>query len=155
MIELEIEYHVPAATDDVARFHQAAQWIAQRYRLKGLTASIAIVDDPTIHRLNHKHLDHDWPTDVISFVFDNDAGNVDGEIIASHDTAARMALQAGWTTADELLLYVIHGLLHLAGLNDITPEDRTVMRNAEHDCLVALAVPTAAHHLERWNSISY
>ncbi len=155
MIELEIEYHVPAATDDVARFHQAARWIAQRYRLKGLTASIAVVDDPTIHRLNHKHLDHDWPTDVISFVFDNDAGNVDGEIIASLDTAARMALQAGWPTADELLLYVIHGLLHLAGLNDITPEDRTVMRNAEHDCLVALAVPAAAHHLERWNSISY
>ena len=155
MIELEIEYHVPTAIDDVARFHQAAQWIAQRYRLKGLTASISIVDDPTIHRLNHKHLDHDWPTDVISFVFDNDAGNVDGEIIASLDTAARMALQAGWPTTDELLLYVIHGLLHLAGLNDITPEDRTVMRNAEHDCLVALAVPAAAHHLERWNSISY
>ena len=155
MIELEIEYHVPAAMADDGRYHQAAQWIAERYRLKSLAASISIVDDPAIHRLNREHLDHDWPTDVISFVFENDAGNVDGEIIASRDTAARLALQAGWPTADELLLYVIHGLLHLAGLDDISPEDRLAMRSAEHACLVALAVPAAAHYLERWNSISY
>lgn len=155
MIDLEIEYHVPSATKDDARFHQAAKWIADRFKLKSLTASISIVDDPTIHRLNREHLDHDWPTDVISFVFDNDRGNVDGEIIASIDTAARLAQQAAWPTADELLLYIIHGLLHLAGLDDITPEDRQQMRQTEQDCLLGLNIPAAHNHLARWNSISY
>jgi probable rRNA maturation factor len=155
MIDLEIEYHAASDTDDRARFHRAAEWIQDRFRLTGITASISIVDDQTIHRLNREHLDHDWPTDVISFVFENEAGQVDGEIIASIDTAARVAQQAAWPTEDELLLYVIHGLLHLAGLDDINPEDRVKMRQAERECLIALAVPTAQNYLDRWDSISY
>ena len=155
MIELEIEYHVLSPTDDSARFHQAAEWIANRYKLTSLTASISVVDDSTIHRLNREHLDHDWPTDVISFVFDCEDGRIDGEIIASLDTAARLAQQAAWPTADELLLYIIHGLLHLAGLDDIADEDRQQMRQAERDCLIALAVPAAQKYLDRWDSISY
>ena len=155
MIDLEIEYHAPSDIADDARYHQAVKWIADRFKLKGLTVSISIVDDATIHRLNREHLDHDWATDVISFVFENEDGLIDGEIIASVDTAARLAQQAGWSTADELLLYVIHGLLHLAGLDDVALEDRTAMRSAEYDCLVALAVPAANHYLQRWSSISY
>ena len=155
MIELEIEYHVLSPTDDSDRFHQAAEWIVNRFKLTSLTASISIVDDSTIHRLNREHLDHDWPTDVISFVFDCEDGRIDGEIIASLDTAVRLAQQAAWPTADELLLYIIHGLLHLAGLDDISDEDRQLMRQAERDCLIALAVPAAQKYLDRWDSISY
>lgn len=155
MIDLEIEYHVSTDTDDSARYHRAAEWIVARFKLRSLTASISIVDDPTIHRLNREHLDHDWPTDVISFVFDNEGGEVDGEIIASIDTAARLAQQAAWPAKDELLLYIIHGLLHLAGLDDIAAEDRQKMRQAERDCLLALEVPAAGNYLDRWESISY
>jgi len=155
MIDLEIEYHVSPATVDDARFHQAAQWVLERFQLKSLTVSISIVDDPTIHRLNREHLDHDWPTDVISFVFDSDNGHIDGEIIASLDTAARLAQQAACSTEDELLLYIIHGLLHIAGLDDITPTTRLQMRQTEQACLTALGIPTASTHLERWDSVSY
>ncbi len=155
MIELDIEYHVPSEIDDSPRYHQAAEWVVQKFKLKSLTASISIVDDPTIHRLNREHLDHDWPTDVISFVFESDDGKVDGEIIASADTASRLAQQAEWPTADELLLYIIHGLLHLAGLDDLKDEERQQMRIAERDCLVALAVPAAKNYLDRWDSVSY
>ena len=155
MIDLEVEYHVPAATRDDARFHLAAKWIVDRFQLNSLTASISIVGDPTIHRLNREHLDHDWPTDVISFVFDSTEGNIDGEIIASIDTATRLSQQAGWSAADELLLYIIHGLLHLAGLDDISPDDRLQMRQTERACLLALSVPFAQNHLDRWDRISY
>lgn len=155
MIDLEIEYHASSPVDDSPRFHQAADWIAERFNLNSLTASISIVDDPTIHRLNREHLDHDWPTDVISFVFESENGNIDGEIIASIDTASRLAQQAAWPTADELLLYIIHGLLHLAGLDDINPDDCQQMREYERDCLLALAVRTAENYLDRWDSISY
>jgi len=155
MIDLEIEYHVPSGIDDSARFQRAAEWIADRLKLKSLTASISIVDDSAIHRLNREHLDHDWPTDVISFVFDSEGGRIDGEIIASIDTAARLSQQAAWPTDDELLLYIIHGLLHLAGLDDVDPEDRSKMRLAERDCLLALEVPAAQNYLDRWDSMEY
>ncbi len=155
MIDLEIEYHVAKVVPDDARYRQAAQWVVERFGLGSLTASISIVDDPTIHRLNREHLQHDWPTDVISFVFDSENQNVDGEIIASIDTAARLAQQAAWPVADELLLYIIHGLLHLAGLDDVDAHGRQQMREAEKACLVALEVPAAQQYLDRWDSISY
>jgi probable rRNA maturation factor len=70
---------------------------------------------------------------VLSFVLDSDdeAQSLDGEIITSADYAAREALRYGWTTDDELLLYVIHGCLHLVGHDDHTPEGRAAMRAAE------------------------
>ena len=100
-ITLEIEYHVDTATDDSQRFRQAALWVAERFNISALRASISIVDDDTIQELNRTHLDHDWPTDVISFVIESQqleggGSDVDGEIIASFDTAARLYSQAGW-----------------------------------------------------------
>ncbi len=154
-VSLEVEWHVEGGWDDDVRYQQAALWIAEQYQLSSLSASIAIVDDPTIHRLNREHLQHDWPTDVISFVFEDSDGNVQGEVIASVDTATRLAAAAGWNPADELLLYIVHGMLHLAGLDDISSEDQLEMRTAERDCLLAIGVPLAKHHLERWKDVSY
>lgn len=163
-IDLDIVYHVDlsarcAIVDDRLRFEQAAAWVAERFQLSQLKASVSIVDDPTIHQLNLQHLDHDWPTDVISFVFEQvdraDGICIDGEIIASADTAERLALQAGWRLEDELLLYCIHGLLHLAGLDDLEEEQRQQMRAAEQECLIALGVAGAEQHLLRWDDVSY
>lgn len=155
-IQLEITHQAPAI-DDRARYEQAAAWVAKHYGISSLQVSIAIVDDPTIHKLNREHLAHDWPTDVISFVFevDEEQGRVEGEIIASVDTATRLAVDAHWRPEDELLLYILHGLLHLAGLDDIEPVDQAEMRRAERDCLVALGVLGAERHLDRWHDVSY
>ncbi len=125
---LDVAYHLDLSnesdiTDDSQRFQAAAEWIAHRFSLASLRCSISIVDDETIRQLNRQHLGHDWETDVISFVFESlqqtDGRHVDGELIASLDTARRLSPRAGWNTADELLLYCIHGLLHLAGLDDL------------------------------------
>lgn len=153
--ELEITYQV-AFSDDRIRFQQAAQWIAQRYGFSTLRVSIAIVDDATIHQLNCEYLDHDWPTDVISFIFEVDDVRrcVEGEVIVSADTATRLSRAAGWRPKDELLLYVVHGLLHLAGLDDTTEQEQLAMRAAEQACLVALGVRGANEHLARWNDVS-
>jgi probable rRNA maturation factor len=98
--------------------------------------SIAIVDDPTIHEVNRRHLDHDWPTDVISFILSGpDEEPLSGELIVSAETAARMAERDGvWT---ELVLYVIHGLLHLCGHDDLTEEGAAGMRRREGELLAA------------------
>ncbi len=154
-LRLFVNYQVDSVRDDSLRFRQALAWIAAEYGLVEMEVSIAIVDDATIHALNREHLDHDWPTDVISFVFEQNDEQVEGEIIASADTASRLCQAAGWSTEDELLLYVIHGFLHLAGLDDIEIDDQQEMRRAEHQCLLALNVPGAEEFLNRWDDISY
>ena len=95
--------------------------------------SIAIVDDEKIHELNREYLQHDYETDVLSFVFDSDeaARSLSGEIIVSADTAATMAKEHQVEPLDELLLYVIHGTLHLAGHDDKEESKRLEMRDAE------------------------
>lgn len=153
-IKLEVNNQV-TAPEDRNRFRHAALWVAQQYNIQRFEVSIAIVDDPTIHELNREHLQHDWPTDVISFIFeaDEEAGRVEGEVVVSWDTASRLAEAARWRPEDELLLYVVHGLLHLAGLDDIEPEDEKEMRIAERDCMVALKVPGAESHLDRFDEV--
>jgi probable rRNA maturation factor len=93
--------------------------------------SVAIVDDATMHELNSRYLDHDWPTDVLSFVLEDDGDHLEGEIVVSADTAAASAAEIGWPSAAELLLYVIHGALHLVGYRDKSPAGQREMRAAE------------------------
>ncbi len=154
-LRLAFTYQVNTMRDDSNRFRAAQHWVATQYGYSSMDVSLAIVDDPTIHELNREHLEHDWPTDVITFVFEQSDDHVEGEIIASADTAARLSQSAGWTPEDELLLYVIHGLLHLAGLDDVEPEDQQKMRHAEYRCLLHLQVPGAEDFLDRWEGVSY
>ena len=100
-------------------------------RIHEADVSVVIVHDQMIHRLNRRFLGHDEPTDVITFSLNDDGGSLDGEIVVSADTAARAAAEFGWTMADELLLYVVHGALHLAGYDDLAPAARRKMRSRE------------------------
>ena len=97
--------------------------------------SVAIVDDATLHQLNREFLDHDYPTDVISFVLDREENALFGEIIASADYAAAEAVRHNWPAEDELLLYLAHGALHLVGYDDTSPEAALLMRAREREVL--------------------
>ncbi len=100
--------------------------------------SIAVVDDPTIHQLNQKYLQHDYATDVLSFLLDCDDHRLEGEVIVSAETAERQAGNYGWSPQRELLLYLIHGTLHLVGFDDHTEADRAAMRAQEQHYLESL-----------------
>ena len=102
--------------------------------------SIAVVDDETMHRLNLQYLQHDYPTDVLSFVLEDDARRFEGEIIISADYAAREAQTFGWSAQDEMLLYAIHGTLHLAGYDDLEPELKSEMRSKEREYLATFGL---------------
>ena len=106
--------------------------------------SLAVVDDETIHELNRRHLDHDWPTDVLSFVLEDDGDHLEGEVIISADTAAAAADELGCSAADEQLLYVIHGMLHLVGYDDKSDADAQEMRAAEARYLQQFGVESVA-----------
>ena len=83
------------------------------------------------------HLQHDYPTDVLSFVFSQERGFLEGEIVASADYAASEALLHGWERENELLLYVVHGALHLAGFDDTSPQLAQTMQAMERQVLAA------------------
>lgn len=93
--------------------------------------SVAIVDDPAIHQLNRQYLQHDYPTDVLSFLLSEPGEPLEGEIIISADTAANRAAEFQNTPLAELLLYAVHGTLHLCGYDDHEPEDEQMMRAKE------------------------
>jgi len=93
--------------------------------------SVAIVDDATIHAVNREFLAHDYATDVLSFVLNVPDEPLEGEIVASAETALATARQLGEDSAQELLLYVIHGALHLAGYDDVDRTSRAAMRQRE------------------------
>jgi probable rRNA maturation factor len=117
-----------------------------------MQCSVSVVDDEQIREVNRESLEHDWETDVVSFVIEANEQFVDGEVIASLDTAARLAAKAGWEPKDELLLYIVHGMLHVAGLDDIEDEERAIMRAKEIECLTAIGVD-AQHLPERWDEV--
>jgi len=117
----------------------AARAVLQASDFSSAMISLAIVDDPTIHELNRQFLNHDWPTDVLSFALQDNGSHLEGEVIISADTAAAAAAELGCTPAAEQLLYIIHGMLHLVGYRDKTPEDAQQMRLAEAQFLSQFA----------------
>src|SRR5262245_3053730 len=127
---------------DAARLKKAVRFILRDAGIRSAEISIAIVSDDRMHELNRQYLQHDYPTDVLSFVLAHNARakSLDGEIIASSDYAAREALRYRWTTDDELLLYIIHGCLHLVGYDDTTAKGKAAMREAEGKYLEAFGL---------------
>jgi probable rRNA maturation factor len=111
--------------------------------------SVAIVDDATMHDLNRQYLEHDYPTDVLSFVLEEAGGHLEGEVIISADTAAANAADIGWPAAAEQLLYAIHGTLHLIGYRDKHSDEIAQMRAAEQKYLspFGLKLPSTANDL--------
>jgi probable rRNA maturation factor len=134
MVRIEIcnEHAFPL---DEARLKKAVRSVLKDAGLENGEISIAVVDDDEMHALNRKYLDHDFPTDVLSFVLEEGDGRLDGEIIVSSNYAAREAKTYGWTADDEILLYIIHGSLHLVGHDDQEPESKKKMREQERHYL--------------------
>jgi probable rRNA maturation factor len=107
---------------------------------------VMIADDETIHEINRRHLDHDYPTDVISFTYERAGSMVEGELVASLCTARRSANELGWDWRHELLLYVVHGVLHICGMEDSTPEQRAEIRTQEQAVLRQLGIHDALQY---------
>jgi len=139
MFTIEINNQQSAVAIDADRLRRAAQTILEEEGLAEAVVNIAIVNDATIHDLNRRFLDHPEPTDVLSFLLDDQNG-LEGDVIASAETALRSAEQFGWSADDELLLYVIHGLLHLVGYDDLDAASQAEMRGRERYFLAAFGL---------------
>jgi len=107
-----------------------AEIARQALELAGNTRAqlgIVLVDDVAIARLNAQYHATPGPTDILSF----DYGDGEGELIISVEHAVAQARRFRTTAAREIVLYVVHGILHLRGYNDLTQRGKRRMRAAE------------------------
>jgi len=106
--------------------------------------NVAVVDDARIRDLNARFLGEDSATDVLAFPADGPLPDEDiaflGDVAVSADKALDMAGRYGHTPQEELVLYVVHGLLHLLGYDDTAPSDARRMRLRER------------HYMERYRA---
>jgi probable rRNA maturation factor len=137
---IEVADEQSALMVDRERIRLAVARILEEAGIERAQLSIAMVDDQTIRALNQRYLDHDDATDVLSFALERSSRHLDGQIVASTETARREAARYGWSPHDELLLYVIHGALHLVGYDDTTSERRAEMREREESVLGRLGL---------------
>lgn len=107
--------------------------------------SVAVVDDAQMLELNRRFACHDEPTDVLSFPLTPQGEEGDealsGEIVANAERAADVAARSGTDPVGELLLYVVHGCLHLLGYDDHSPSAARRMHARENEILTSCGYP--------------
>jgi len=108
--------------------------VAQSYGKKVGEVGYMFVNDEKILEINNEYLGHDYYTDVITFDYDED-DVVNGDIVISLDTVRTNAELFDKAFEDELYRVIIHGILHLCGLNDKGPGEREIMEKAENKAL--------------------
>ncbi len=112
--------------------------VAASYGRKTGEIGYMFVDDEKILEVNREYLGHDYYTDIITFDYDED-DVINGDLVISLDTVRTNAEQFGKTYDEELHRVIIHGILHLCGINDKGPGEREIMEEAENRALSFLS----------------
>lgn len=139
----------------IERLREVAGRVLQDEGVAEAEISVAIVDDLEMAKLHVEFLGIDGPTDVLTFPLDGDSldswsgpstarrgmgQKIGGEVVIGGDTAARVAGDLGAEVAGEIILYLVHGLLHLCGYDDLDDLQRRRMRRREAELLGLLEV---------------
>lgn len=95
------------------------------------------VDDEKILEVNNEYLGHDYYTDIITFDYD-EGDTISGDLVISLDTVRTNAEKFGKDYNEELHRVIIHGILHLCGINDKGPGEREIMEAHENKALAML-----------------
>ena len=120
------------------RLRGLIEFVAQAEGQPVAAIDLAVADDAEMEALNRAYLRRAGTTDVLSFDL-SDAGHVGlvAQIVVCGDLAARQARLRGHSAARELMLYVVHGLLHLMGYDDTTARGAARMHAREDELLAA------------------
>lgn len=120
----QLEDLAPAALDLVLKRTPAG---TQDFAVEMDALEVSLVSEDEIARIHGEFFDDPTPTDVITFDH--------GELVLGVEAAAEEAEARGWPLERELLLYLIHGFLHLRGLEDGLPEEFEEMRSLQEEIL--------------------
>lgn len=135
-----ITYNVDGVAMPKIKKRSTSAWIksvAESYGKKVGDIAYIFCDDEKILEVNRQYLQHDYYTDIITF--DYTEGNViSGDLFISLDTVRSNSEEQGTTYEEELHRVIIHGILHLCGINDKGPGEREQMEQAENKALSLL-----------------
>lgn len=119
------------------RKRDTSAWIkkvAASYGRKVGEVGYLFCDDEKILEVNKEYLQHDYYTDIITFDYDED-DVINGDLVISLDTVRTNAELFNKEYEEELYRVIIHGILHLCGINDKGPGEREIMEAAENKAL--------------------
>lgn len=133
---------------DGATVRRVAERVLEEHGL-GADVAIHFVSSRQSALLNQRHLGHEGPTDILTFDQGSTEECLRGELFICVAEAVRQAGEFGTTWRRELLRYVIHGLLHLLGYDDLDPARRRVMKREENRLVARWATGPIAHRLPR------
>ena len=132
-----ITYNAEGVKMPKIKKRETTAWIravAKSYGRRVGEVGYMFVNDDKILEVNREYLGHDYYTDVITFDYDED-DVVSGDVVISLDTVASNAHLFNKTYEEELYRVIIHGILHLCGINDKGPGEREQMEAAENKAL--------------------
>ena len=119
------------------RKRETSEWIkavAATYNKKVGEVAYIFCSDEKILEVNRQYLEHDYYTDIITFDY-TEGNRISGDLFISLDTVRTNAEQFGQPYERELHRVIIHGILHLCGINDKGPGEREIMEEAENKAL--------------------
>ena len=131
--------NIPFPTIDTALTERWIKAIAAQYGFTVGNLNYIFCNDEKILAVNREFLQHDYYTDVITFDYSSRT-RVQGDIFISLDTVATNAQLVNAPYMQELYRIIIHGLLHLTGQGDKTPETKARMTAKEEDALRQLPI---------------
>ena len=111
--------------------------VAATYGKKVGEIGYLFVNDEKILEVNREYLGHDYYTDIITFDYD-EGDIINGDLVISLDTVRTNAELFGKEDDEELHRVIIHGILHLCGLNDKGPGEREIMEEAENKAIAMI-----------------
>ena len=135
-----ITYNADGITMPKLKRRLLNRWIkavAESYGRKVGEIGYMFVDDAKILAVNNNYLGHDYYTDIITFDYD-EGDTINGDLVISLDTVRTNAVQFGKDYDEELHRVIIHGVLHLCGINDKGPGKREIMEANENKALALL-----------------
>ncbi len=135
-----ISYNTVNVKMPAIRRRDTSAWVkavAASYGKKVGEIAYIFVDDEEILRVNREYLQHDYYTDIITFDY-TEGDTISGDLFISLDTVRTNAEQFDKPYEEELHRVIIHGILHLCGINDKGPGERELMEAAEDKALALL-----------------
>ena len=111
--------------------------VAQRHGQQVGCLTYVFCDDEFILVTNREFLGHDYYTDIITFDYTN-SRHIAGDMVISLDTVRSNAAMLNTPYGTELMRVMIHGVLHLCGINDKGPGEREIMEQYENEALALL-----------------
>lgn len=142
-IDMSVSYQAEGVKQPNIKKRETTAWltaVAASYGKKIGEVAYMFCSDEKILEVNNQYLQHDYYTDIITFDY-SEGDTISGDIFISVDTVRSNAEQYNTSYEEEIRRIIIHGILHLCGINDKSEQERKNMTDCENKALAMLLEP--------------